>query len=167
METLNPVIKKLTFRNKADFYQHIIKDPSFLSSIVDIHKSAESSYFLNRNQLYEFLISSLKDSITIFFLYHNKEPIGVMFGYHNTKSKGEFTLSSVAIKKEYQRKGFGKVFLKKAYLELEKLGYTQISLVETTQAIKKTNENIVSKNSKRFTKEKRNGTLIKFKSKIK
>lgn len=149
MESLNPIMKHFVFRNKSDLYKHIIKDTSFLSSIVEINNSAESPCAFNRNQLYEFLSSSLKDSVSVFFLYHNKEPIGVMFGYHNIHSKGEFTLSSVAIKKSYQRKGYGEIFLKKAYLKLEKLGYTQISLVETTQAIKKTNEKIVSKNSQK------------------
>lgn len=166
MDKINPEIKHFVFRNKENFHQQITKDPNFIKSILDIRDSAEMSYSFNKNGFYEFYKSSLKKGGSIFFLYNGKEVIGAIFGYNNRFASREFTMSFVAIKRQFQNMGLGEKFLKKAYLELKKLGYTQISMFETSKAIIRTNEKIVSKNP-HYKKEKRNGTLIKLRRNVK
>ena len=166
MTVLNPKIKHFVFKNKGDFHQQIIKDPDFIKSIIDVRDSAELSYNFNKNGFYEFDKSDLKKGGSIFFLYNGKEVIGAIFGYNNRFVSNEFTMCFVAIKKQFQNMGLGEKFLKKAYMELEKLGYTQISMLETSKAIVKTNEKIVLKNPN-YKKEKRNGTIIKLRRNVK
>ena len=166
MTVLNPKIKHFVFKNKGDFHQQIIKDPDFIKSIIDVRDSAELSYNFNKNGFYEFYKSDLKEGGSIFFLYNGKEVIGAIFGYNNRFVSNEFTMCFVAIKKQFQNMGLGEKFLKKAYMELEKLGYTQISMLETSKAIVKTNEKIVLKNPN-YKKEKRNGTIIKLRRNVK
>lgn len=157
-------VLSFSFNNKDEFHKTIISKPDFLKTIVNIDQSSGNTLTnFNREKLYEFLHSSFKQGGSVFLLYSGSNPIGFALGYNNKLVQKEFVLSFVAIKKEHQQKGFGEFFLKKTYLELEKLGYTQISMFENNIALSKINKKIVEikKRDPKYKLEKSGSTLIK------
>ncbi|HOZ35418.1 MAG TPA: GNAT family N-acetyltransferase [archaeon] len=133
-------IKKFNFKTKNEFHQFIIKHTRFLADLIDIQNYSGIDYNFNKDGLYKFLKADFKKGGSVFLIYDGKDPIGAIYGYNNVYGDREFTLSFFAIKKEYQRKGFGKKLLKFAYDELlNTQGYKNVCMFSSsgTRAINK------------------------------
>ncbi|HOW29566.1 MAG TPA: GNAT family N-acetyltransferase [archaeon] len=123
-------LKRFNFKNKNEFHQFVIKHPNFLKTLIDIQNSSGIfGLILKPNDVYEYFMKNAKGKNQIFFYYLDKKPIGVIYGYKAPFEKNEFTVSMIAIKKEYQKNGHGKIFIRKAYDNLAEQGFTQFGMV--------------------------------------